>query len=216
MYDIWIPSCRPQLAEEARQSLLPYEAKIYDGTNYQSFSMLINHCIINSKNEIIIICNDKIRAKPENIDKIIILLNQGFGIVGLNRFYFFGFKKDFIRKIGFFDERFIKGEYEDNDIIVRAKEANIAHYMVEEISCTYMIPTLWNSEIARKHFFEKWEFNLPVYITRMMLEEDYSYKYNIGEYQKTNFLSFDKSVMCKYCDENWITTKVEISNNIKT
>jgi len=209
-FDIWIISNRPQLAKEAALSLAPYETKIYNDPEYKCFSRAVNTCIVNSENETIIICNDKVRAGFEYVDKIIALLEQGFGIVGLYRFGFFGFKKDFIRKIGFFDERYIPGEYEDNDIIVRTKEANIAHYMSEEIDYVYLPSThnINNSldSISRKHFFTKWSFNLPNSITRLLPEE--VYKYNIGDYKDSKFLPFNRSIMCKYSNEEWITSQM--------
>lgn len=215
--DIWIISNRSELAEETK-NVINHDAKIFNGDGYDSFTVMINECINMSENEIIIISNDKARPLPEHIDKIINLLNDGYGIVGLFRFGFFGFKKDLIRKIGFFDERFIGGGYEDDDMIIRTKEANISHYMIEEIPYVY-IPTSWKyatpdglslnmESIARKHFYNKWLISTPHSITRLLSEEDYSNKYNMGEYQSTIFLPFDKSVMCRYCDKNWIEMNI--------
>jgi hypothetical protein len=209
--NIWIPSCRLQLAEEVKKSLLPYEAKIYDGTGYESFSKLVNHCIINSEYETIIICNDKLKTKPEDIDKILRLLEEGYGLVGLCKFAFFGFKKNLIRQIGFFDERFLGGGYEDNDIIARMKEADIAYYATEEVYRTPM-PTTWKYEIenspAKKHYFNKWRLNLPESIIRLLPEIN-PYDMKDCTYY-TTFLSFRKSVMCRYSDESWIDAKVVI------
>jgi len=203
--DIWIPSCRPQLAEESKKLLSPYYAKIYNGTGYNSFSKLMNECIAKSENEIVIISNDKARAKPQHVNKIIDLLNQGFGFVGLYRFGFFGFKKDLIRKIGFFNERFIGGGYEDNDFVTRVKEADIAHYLSEEIPYV-QLRTLWHYEMALPHFLNKWDYRPPVTIRRKLPEEKYSYE--IGEYKGTSFLKFSDSVFMLYANKDWIPMKV--------
>ena len=60
-----------------------------------------------AKEEIVIIMNHKIRAKPLDIWKMVKLIYEGYGLVCMRNFYFYGFKKDLIRKIGFFDERYI-------------------------------------------------------------------------------------------------------------
>jgi len=211
MLDIWIPSYRFELAKEAQNTLFPYEAKIYDGTGYESFSKLINHCIKNSENEIIIIVSDKVRATPELINKTIKLLNEGYGLVGLWRFAFFGFKKDLIRKIGWFDERFIGGGYEDNDFILRMKEANIAYYATEEAPYNF-IPTSWSYSQSRDFYYKKWNVsNFPDYIIRTLNEEIYDYKIKEKTIQ-TEFLQFKDSITCKYSDEKWISMKIKSLN----
>jgi len=51
----------------------------------------VNHAIVSADNEIVIICNYKVRPTP----------NEGYGFVALFRFTFFGFKKELFRRIGF-------------------------------------------------------------------------------------------------------------------
>ncbi|WP_238528184.1 glycosyltransferase family 2 protein [Acetonema longum] len=147
--------------------------------------------------EKIIICNDKARPTPAAVQKILTMLQDGWGLVGLYRFGFFGFKKDLIRKIGFFDERFIGGGYEDNDFTRRLKEANISYYESEEIDYIYL-PTSWQyakTNFTKNHFFKKWREEGNV-TTRQMAEEDYPY--DIGPLQNINFTTFDKSVLLPY------------------
>lgn len=196
-YEVVIISNRPHLSEAAQLCLKDINSRIYDGTNYPSFSKLINDCITSSKYETIIINNDKARPTPEAVEKILAMLKDGWGLVALYRFGFFGFKKDLIRKIGFFDERYVGGGYEDCDFVRRLKEADIGYYESEEIDYIYL-PTSWNYEttnIARNHFLYKWKetctSNSEIVITRQLAEEDY--KYNIGPYQNTNFIEFEKS-----------------------
>jgi len=203
--DIWIPSIRPHLAEDCKKSMLPYHAKYYDGSGGKCFSKIMNECIAISENEIIFICNDKSRPKPEHFEKTIDLLNQGFGFVGLYRFGFFGFKKDLIRKIGFFDERLLDGGYEDNDFVTRFKEADVAHYLTEEIPYI-QLPSLWRQQRSLKHFLNKWDYNPPKLIRRKLPEEKYSY--DIGEYRGTEFLKFEDSVFMTYANKDWIPMKV--------
>lgn len=195
--NIWIPSNRLELAEECKKSLLPYKAEIYDGTGYESFSKLANECITKSTHETIIISTDKARATSEDVDRLLKLLDEGYGTVGLYWYGFFGFKKDLIRKIGFFDERFLKGGYEDGDFNNRLQEANIACYSNREIEYVKM-KTSWGymkddysdyiqDYPGRIHFFNKWNGSIR------MIEEE-KYLYNIGDYQGSVFLDFYKSI----------------------
>lgn len=196
-YEILIISNRPHLSRAAQACLAGLNSRIFDGTNYPSFSKIVNEAITSSLSEKIIICNDKARPTPAAVEKILAMLNDGWGLVGLYRFGFFGFKKDLIRKIGFFDERFIGGGYEDNDFIRRLKEANISYYENEEIDYIYL-PTSWQYEktnLAKNHFFSKWREEGNVTI-RQLAEEDY--KYELGPLQNISFIEFDKSILLPY------------------
>ncbi|WP_040413575.1 galactosyltransferase-related protein [Desulfosporosinus sp. OT] len=196
-YEIVIISNRPHLSREAQLCLEGLNNRIFDGTNYPSFSKLVNDSITSSSYETIIICNDKARPTHQDVEKILSMLNDGWGMVALYRFGFFGFKKDLIRKIGFFDERYIGGGCEDNDFIRRLKEANISFYESEEIKYIYL-PTSWQYEktsVARNHFRRKWKEEENV-ITRQLTEEDY--KYDIGPFKNTNFIDFEKSILMPY------------------
>jgi len=193
-YEIIIPSHRPQLSREAQLCVKEFNNRLFNGAGYLSFSKLINDCIVSSGFEKIIICNDKARPANAAVVKILTMLDEGWGVVALYRFGFFGFKKDLIRKIGFFDERYTGGGYEDNDIILRLKEADVSYYENEEIEYIYL-PTSWNYEIsssAADHYYAKWKLENDTY-TRRLPEEDY--EYDIGPFKNTGFTAFEKSVL---------------------
>ncbi|SDI23695.1 glycosyltransferase family 2 protein [Desulfosporosinus hippei] len=196
-FEVVIISHRPHLCSGAELCLKAHNYRVFDGRNYPSFSKLVNDCIISSKHETIIICNEKARPTPQAVGKILVMLNEGWGIVALFRFGFFGFKKDLIRKIGFFDERFIGGGYEDVDFARRLKEANIGYYESEEIQYIHL-PTSWNYEktnFSRNQYFRKWKEAANI-ITRQLAEEDYPY--DLGPFQNTKFIEFEKSVLLPY------------------
>lgn len=216
MYDIWIPSCRPELAEETKKHFFPYDAVIFDGSGYESFSKLINHCIVRSTNEIVIIISDKVRGKPEDIVRMLGLINSGYGMVCLSIFCFFGFKKDLIRKIGWMDERYLAGGWEDADYLRRMKEANIGFYYEKEVPVV-KLQSSWGyckpngSEIdikspARKHYLDKWGEIDKISFTRNMEEETYTY--NIGKYQGSSFLDFSETVYHKKYPQSFLTMKM--------
>ncbi|HWQ74318.1 MAG TPA: glycosyltransferase [Syntrophomonas sp.] len=193
-YEIIIPSHRPQLRRGAQLCLKHLNNRILDGTGYPSFSKLINDCIVSSRHENIIICNDEARPPASAVEKILDMLDKGWGIVAPYRFGFFGLKKDLIRKIGFFDERYIGGGYEDNDMILRLKEANISYYEKEEIPYIHL-PSSWHYEklhLSRIFYHKKWRLEGDIY-TRQLAEENYGY--DIGPFQDFTFLPFDQSVL---------------------
>jgi hypothetical protein len=193
-YEIIIPSHRPHLSRGAQQCIQDFNHRIFDGTNYPSFSKLINDCIVSCQSETIIICNDKFRPKSTDIEKAIDMIDEGWGLVALHRFGFFGFKKDLIRKIGFFDERYLGGGYEDCDFVRRLKEADVGYYESEEVEYMYL-PTSWNYEkftYTRDFFFKKWKHEGDL-ITRQMAEEIYNY--DIGTTKHSKFFDFNKTIL---------------------
>ena len=197
-YSITVAVRDKEIAIPVCESLAPLKVNILIGKDYPSFSKLVNTAISNSKEEIVIFCSHRVRPKPEDIDKILKLLNEGYGLVGLYRFAFFGLKKELIRRIGFMDERFIGGEYEDNDFVIRLIEANIAYY---ENQCVeyHESPSTWDNSKTPAIFASKWEFVDNKTIIRLIEEEKYDYDLGINiESQnietKDLFLPWNKSV----------------------
>lgn len=172
----------------------------FDGTNCSSFSKLINLCILDCKTENIIIINDKARPTYNNIIKMINLINDGYGFVGMYRFGFFGFNLDLIRRIGWFDERYIGQGYQDDDFIVRLRESNISVYLSEEIEYLIRTPSRWGDEskaIINKNIFNnKFSKNF-----NRNLEEDTYYDIGVdtGHYMKP---WKDSYYNCPNCN-NW-------------
>ncbi len=167
-----------KLAEPVKESLSPLPVNVFNGNGYPSFSKLCNDVIVNNPTEIIIICSYKVRPTPKDINKMISLINKGYGIVALYRFAFFGFTKEFIKRNGFFDERFISGGYEDSDMIRRTVLNNIAYYASEEIEYHKKSSTWGSYSEAKKHFDKKWKESRFLSIRLM---DDEQYNYDIGD-----------------------------------
>ena len=190
-YTIIIPSNRDALKDE----LITYLKNIGEepiwksGHGYPSFSKLINDCVIESPTEIIIICNDKARPKKEHIEKVLNLLEQGYGFAGLYAWGFFGFKKELFRRIGFMDERYVGGNYEDCDYLRRMMEGGIAMYNTFEIDYI-MMGSSWDISKTKNHYDKKWEHG-DKYLKRLLPEEVYDY--NIGEKTNITFLPWSDS-----------------------
>ena len=145
-----------QLAQPVQQSLYPLPSKVFHAPGYPSFSKVCNDAIMSAENEIVIICSHKVRPTPAEVIRTISLINEGYGLVSLYSFAFFGFRKELIRRIGFFDERFIGGEYEDCDFVRRVSEAGISIYEERSVRCI-KTPSSWDNSKTRAHFLAKWE-----------------------------------------------------------
>jgi hypothetical protein len=191
---IYIPSNKPDWdgydkpsARRVAESLHPLPTVWLNGIGAPSFAKLINTCAQHCPTEIVIICNDKSRPKPSDVERMLALIADGFGIVGLYRFGFFGFRKEVFRRIGPFDERYIKGGFEDDDMHRKSAEANIAIYEREEIEYWENWKSRWDSTRAQIHFQNKWREisqvlnhyrnNGRLLNPRMLPEERYDYDF---------------------------------------
>jgi hypothetical protein len=193
-YTIIVPSNRENLKEETINHLISIgEFPIYkNGNGYPSFSKLINDCVVECPTEIVVICNDRARPTKENLVKLLDLIKEGYGFVGLYSFGFFGFKKELVRQIGFMDERFVGGNYEDCDYQRRMLENDISMYITYETQYRTEISSNWDNSQTKKHYDSKW-INGDGYIQRLIPEENYDY--NIGNKTNEKFLSWDKSIL---------------------
>ncbi len=190
-FTIVIPSHRPHLAKQTESALAPLPTVHWDGSGYPSFSKLINDCIVHCKTEIVVICSDKVTPSPAHIEKMLLLLKEGYALVGLFSFACIGFSKELIRRIGFFDERFVSGECEDSDFMVRMREADVGFYLTKEVPYTWMASS-WDNRRAREHFIRKWGSIHMSQAVRQLPEERYSY--DLGEPKPRRFLPHSSSV----------------------
>ncbi len=203
-YKVYLISNKPHLYEEVTASLSPGTVEFFDGTNAGSFSRLVNMCVNSCPTEIIIMMSDKMRPVPDNIEKTLDLINQGYAFVGMYRFGFFGFKKELFRCIGMMDERYVGGGYEDDDIYIRLKEANLSLYLSHEVN--YIAgSSSWIIEECRQHFTNKWrnvidEFNKTTGTTKRCLSELTYEEYDLGPATNTEFLSWEHTqIHAKKC-----------------
>jgi hypothetical protein len=178
--------------------------------SYDSYSELINDCVITSPTEYIIFINDRTTPYPHEVEQIISLLEHGFAAATKYSVGFMGFSKELIRKIGFWDERYYGGGYEDDDFVLKLRLHNLAYY--ESLEGTYDMS--WKSSLqpedgkncskSEPFFYSKWKFD-NFSITRVLPEENYQkYEGKIGDsiYQiSSNWLEWKYSkigVMFEY------------------
>lgn len=85
---------------------------------YPSYSQLMNHAIATSKHEWMIFINDRCKVSTDETLKIVKLLEEGYACVLLYNVAYMGFSKQLIRQIGWWDERFLLGGWEDRDWVI--------------------------------------------------------------------------------------------------
>jgi len=166
---------------------------------YHSFSKLVNHSIETSPTETVIFINDRCHPTPENIYKLISLLESGFACVYLYNAGFFGFTKELIRKIGWWDERHLNGDVSDQEWSIRLKEADLAFYESQETVYDHS----WKSRLQNnakypngiRHWDIKWSFTEHE-IIRNISEEKYDYKLESIDFPlNINYKSWKSSVL---------------------
>jgi len=95
---------------------------------YTSFSQMVNDAIDDTDSEFMVFCNPKTNFNSEDIETILDKLSSGYCLATVVSFGLFGFSKELIRRVGMMDERFINGEWEDNDFAIRLNHFGKAVY----------------------------------------------------------------------------------------
>jgi len=143
---------------------------------YPSYSHLINHSIATSKDEFILFVNDRCFPTVEGARKMLTHLQEGYAASFLWNVAYMAFSKELIRKIGWWDERFLNGGWEDRDWMIRLAEADLKIYDRLEIdySFSWKSPLQNNDECALSslHFNSKWQIRQN-YLKRLKKEEGY-------------------------------------------
>jgi hypothetical protein len=156
--------------------------------SYDSFSELINHSIVTSPTEYMLFLNDRVKPTFFDAKHILQLLENGFAMATKYSVGFMGFSKQLIRKIGWWDEGYFGGGFEDDDFVLRLRLANLAYYESEEAEYdqSWKSPLFPKGAEACKYsgvwFRHKWKVTSSE-VKRMVCEEPY-FKYDgkIGDH----------------------------------
>jgi nucleoside-diphosphate-sugar epimerase len=173
------------LAQPVVKSLHPLQTHSLIGKDYPSFSKLVNDCVTLCPTEIVIFCSHRVRPTPKDIETLLQRIDEGYGLATLYRLGCFGFRKELIRRMGFFDERFLIGGWEDNDFFLRLQEANIAYF--EDESIPYIGgESLWKHPEdkplkSKQHFQAKWNRNDQLFTIARKLPEITTYDLGPGD-----------------------------------
>ena len=91
-----------------------------------SYSQMINEAVLATKSEFMIFLNPGANPSVEDVNTIVDDLCNGYAMSNIIAFGFYGLTKEVFRRIGMMDERFIGGNHEDTDFLIRLKQNNFA------------------------------------------------------------------------------------------
>jgi hypothetical protein len=143
---------------------------------YESYSELINHSVATTEDEWIILINDRTHPTVDEVEKMIRLLENGYACVLLYNVGFMGFSKELIRKIGWWDQRFTYGGWEDRDWVWRIKKANFALYESQEgtYDMSWKSPLNVPGAVLSGQFWEKkYNTSNPDIVYQLLPDEEY-------------------------------------------
>jgi len=145
---------------------------------YPSYSQLINHAIATSPTQFFILINDRTHPKVFEVEKIINHLENGFACSLMYNVGFMGFSRELVRKIGWWDERFLNGGWEDRDWIFRLKQHNLAIYESQEATYDYSwkspLQVVDNCKLSNAHWYSKYTIASDT-IVKNLKEERYEH-----------------------------------------
>jgi len=143
---------------------------------YESYSELINDSVATSPSEWVILINDRTNPKVEEVEKMINLLENGYACVLLYNVGFMGFAKELVRKIGWWDQRFTNGGWEDRDWVYRLKKADYAIYesLEGDYDMSWKSPLNIPGAVLSGQFWgRKWNNNYSNAAVQLLPEENY-------------------------------------------
>ena len=141
---------------------------------YISFSQIINEAVVETESEFMIFFNPRTTPTREGINRIMDDLCNGFAWSSVCAYGFFGTTKELFKRIGLMDERFIGGNYEDNDFTMRMKQANLAiNFRFEIDKYPWKEPILHQlSGITKTKFKTKWHEEGGTYYRTDLFKEE--------------------------------------------
>ena len=166
---------------------------------YESYSELINHSVATTDDEWIILINDRTHPNVDEVEKMLNLLENGYACVLLYNVGFMGFSKQLIRHIGWWDQRFTYGGWEDRDWVWRIKKANLALYESQEgtYDMSWKSPLNVPGAVLSGQFWEKKYDSSSSPVVQKLAEEEYEvWDKTLGNQRndiQESWLTWDKS-----------------------
>jgi len=187
-------------------------------TERQPLVKIWNQCIKECPTDNVIIASWRQRPTPEHFNTIEKMLNDNYAMVTFDGLHFFGFNKHLMNVIGFFDEGFTRGQYEDTDWFNRLRMADVAIYTGDvaeqrHINGQYVSSTwLDGFEANRDYYHSKWTEDLSTNTLVQKKEElNYSDRELYKGLPKVNYKPWSESVL----DQNLISYFGVFQNFIK-
>jgi hypothetical protein len=117
-----------------------------------------NQCIKECPTEYVILASWRQRPTPDHFKIIDEKLKEGYGCVFFDDLHFFSFSKHLTTIIGFFDEGFTMGQFEDTDWYNRLKTSDIGVFCGDISEETGILST-WLGDLGvanRRYYDSKW------------------------------------------------------------
>jgi hypothetical protein len=155
--------------------------------SYDSYSELVNDAIASSPTEIMVFLNDRVMPKVQDVEHMLWLLDNGYAAASKWSVAYIAYSKELIREIGWWDERYIGGGFEDDDFVLKLRLHNLAYYESEEGEYDQS----WKSPLrpdggdkcakSEPWFRQKWRYSTEE-VRRVLPDENYEkYAGSIGE-----------------------------------
>lgn len=191
-FEIFCPSHLPEKQNKVIDHFknIGFECIKFDGTGYDSWAKLQNHCISQCKADVYIYVSHKNLLQKHELIKMISMIKSGFGIVGLYDITTYAAPLNLFRKIGLYDERYFQGGWEEIDLFFRCCQNDIAIYLSREAYHSGEKSTWVNQGF--KHFKKKWIEPQDNLFLHKLLEEE-KYDYEIGKLSEHTFLPWKSS-----------------------
>ena len=100
-----------------------------ESTERRPLVKIWNECIKDCPTDYCIIASWRQRPTKEHFETIKNKLDEGYGLVTFDGLHFFGFHKHLMSVVGFFDEGFEGGQYEDTDFWNRLKTNDVGIFV---------------------------------------------------------------------------------------
>jgi hypothetical protein len=155
--------------------------------SYDSYSELVNDAIASSPTEIMVFLNDRVMPKVQDVEHMLWLLDNGYAAASKWSVAYIAYSKELIREIGWWDERYIGGGFEDDDFVLKLRLHNLAYYESEEGEYDQS----WKSPLrpdggdkcakSEPWFRQKWRYSTEE-VRRVLPDENYEkYAGSLGE-----------------------------------
>jgi hypothetical protein len=155
--------------------------------SYDSYSELVNDAISSSPTEIMVFLNDRVMPKVQDVEHMLWLLDNGYAAASKWSVAYIAYTKELIREIGWWDERYIGGGFEDDDFVLKLRLHNLAYYESEEGEYDQS----WKSPLrpdggdkcakSEPWFRQKWRYSTEE-VRRVLPDENYEkYAGSLGE-----------------------------------
>ena len=103
------------------------DVRLINNYKNQGVARSWNQCIRFANNKNVLICNDDLKFEQGWFNKIVKLRNENdYEWIGHPSCYMFN--KNLLKSVGYYDERFTEGGWEDDDYRIRMQQANVKFF----------------------------------------------------------------------------------------